>query len=78
MQLFNYPAVWPPSESKLDPSQEDEWAYLVEDMGETTTCDICGKDIHRFQAVGYVNGQTIHARCYTPRNRVDRVGADSE
>jgi hypothetical protein len=69
--------MWPRSEPEPDPSQDDEWTYLMDDIGETTTCDICGKDIHRYQAVGYVKGQTIHARCYTPRHRVDRAEADS-
>ena len=39
-----------------------EWTYLTSDP--QTTCAVCGLPIRAAQAAGYVDGETVHARCY--------------
>ena len=40
----------------------DEWTYLTSDPD--ASCAVCGLPIRVAQAAGYVNGETVHARCY--------------
>ena len=39
-----------------------EWTFLTYDVDRP--CAVCLDYLHRGQAVGYVKGQLMHARCY--------------
>ena len=53
---------------------QDEWTYLTSDPD--TSCAVCGLPIRAAQAAGYVNGETVHARCYRgPEEREPRAQA---
>lgn len=39
-----------------------EWTYLTFDTDDS--CAACGEAIHAGQAVGRINAQLIHAKCY--------------
>jgi hypothetical protein len=43
---------------------DGEWTYLTYDVDRP--CEVCLNYLHRGQAVGYVNGQLMHAKCYRP------------
>jgi hypothetical protein len=44
------------------PRDRGEWTYLTYDVDHP--CVICQHYLHRGQAVGYVKGQLVHAKCY--------------
>jgi hypothetical protein len=53
------------SSSPSDPKRRDrggEWTYLTYDVDRP--CVVCLNYLHRGQAVGYVDGQLMHAKCY--------------
>ena len=41
---------------------QGEWTFLTYDVDRP--CAVCLDYLHRGQAVGYVKGQLMHARCY--------------
>ena len=41
---------------------QGEWTFLTYDVDRP--CAVCLHYLHRGQAVGYVKGQFMHARCY--------------
>ncbi len=40
----------------------EEWRIVESDTDDT--CVVCGEPIHAWQAVGYVEGEVVHAKCY--------------
>ena len=50
----------PPNPDRAD--DRGEWTYLTYDVDRP--CVVCLNYLHRGQAVGYVNGQLVHAKCY--------------
>jgi hypothetical protein len=51
----------PPSDPKRS-ADAGEWTYLTYDVDRP--CAVCLNYLHRGQAVGYVGGQLVHAKCY--------------
>jgi hypothetical protein len=45
-----------------DQEPPEEWDFITFDTEET--CSVCQQLIHAGQAVGYVKGLPIHAKCY--------------
>lgn len=45
-----------------DEEPREEWDFITFDTGDT--CSVCDQPIHAGQAVGYVKGMPIHAKCY--------------
>ena len=43
-------------------ASDPEWTYLTSDPDKS--CAVCGLPIRAAQAAGYVDGETVHARCY--------------
>jgi len=52
----------PPSQSPRRGLDRGEWTYLTYDVDRP--CVVCEEYLHSGQAVGYVQGQLMHARCY--------------
>jgi len=48
-----------------------EWTYLTYDVDRP--CVVCQHYLHRGQAVGYVKGQLVHAKCYRENGIRTRV-----
>jgi hypothetical protein len=51
-----------PSQSRHRGPDRGEWTYLTYDVDRP--CAVCEQYLHSGQAVGYVEGQLLHARCY--------------
>jgi hypothetical protein len=48
-----------------------EWTYLTYDVERP--CAICGDYVHRGQAVGYVDGRLVHAKCHRREGQAPAV-----
>jgi hypothetical protein len=49
-----------------DPEPREEWRLVESDTDDM--CVICGDTVHAWQAVGYVGGRVVHAKCYGERD----------
>jgi len=52
----------PPPGSPRRRTEPSEWTYLTYDVDRQ--CAVCEEYLHCGQAVGYVKGQPMHAKCY--------------
>ena len=62
-----------PSESRHRGPDRGEWTYLTYDVDRP--CVVCEQYLHTGQAVGFVKGELMHAKCYREGGESGRQSA---